>query len=146
MKTTKLISGVVSILVLLAFTLSYAEEEKAYIPKDDEEIYGTGVNTDYSLAQMQKMIVKPIEIIRFSSATDESSYQYMLTFTIIDKWTDSEGNIWYRTENKDTFGLVYYVLYKVSSSGSILEYVWSHYEYPTEIDPNHVEYRIFHRK
>jgi len=31
MKTTKLILGVLSILVVLAFTLSYAEEEKAYV-------------------------------------------------------------------------------------------------------------------
>lgn len=123
-----LILGVVSILLLLAFTLSYAEEKKAYTPKDDEEIYGTWVNTDYSLAQLQKMSVKPSEIIRSASATDESSYQYMLTFTIIDKWTDSEGNICYKTENKDTYGLFYYVLYKISSSASTLEYVWSHFE------------------
>ena len=146
MKRTKVILSVVSILVVLTLTVSYAEQKKGYVPKDDEEIYGTWVNTDYSLGRMQKMIVKPSEIIRFSSATDESSYQYMLTFTIIDKWTDSEGNIWYRTENKDTLGIVYSVLDKISSSGSILEYVWSHYEYPTEIDPNHVEYRIYHRK
>jgi hypothetical protein len=38
MKTTKLILGVVSILIVLAFTVSFAGEEKAYVPKEDEGI------------------------------------------------------------------------------------------------------------
>jgi hypothetical protein len=150
MKTTKLISGVVSILVVLAFTLGYAEEKKAYVPKDDEELYGTWVNEDYSggLFGMRKRSIHPDRTWEvFNFATDTTS-GWRGTVTITDKWTDSEGNIWYKTylERADREGIEDYRLCKISSSGSAYEYVTSHVDYPTEMDSGHYTYRIYYRK
>ena len=145
MKTTKLISGVVSILVLLAFTLGYAEEKKAYVPKHDEEVYGPWVNTDYpgGWQQCQKVINYPEQFELFNKPTDKTP-AYRGPYTIIDKWTDSEGNIWYKSRALCAYGI--YLLQKISSSGSIYEYVSSDSDYPTEIDTNDRTYHIYYRK
>ena len=145
MKTTKLISGVVSILVLLAFTLGYAEEEKAYVPKDDEEIYGTWVNTEYDwLSRAQKLIMYPDGRVEYFPKESDTSPTFAGTFTIIDKWTDSEESIWYKLHFRgDWFR---YELDKISNSGTTWEYVSNPAYYPVEIDPTHPNYGIHYRK
>jgi len=149
MKNMKLISGVVSILIVLAFTLGYAEEEKAYVPKDDEELYGTWVNEDYSggLSGSQKRSINPdgtCEI--FMKVTDTTLESWKGRFTIIDKWTDSQGSIWYKIHYEITSGPTDYSLARISSSGSVYEEVNSKADYPTEMDTGHYTYRIYYRK
>lgn len=146
MKTTKLVLGVLSVLVVLAFTLSYAEEEKAYVPKDDEELYGTWVNEDYSggLYGAQKITIHPDGTYEtFMKATDTTLESWKDTFTIIDKWTDSEGSIWYKIHCEGASGPAY-SLARISSSGSVYEEVSSHGDYPTEMDSGHYTYRIYY--
>ena len=70
---------------------------------------------------------------------------------INEAWTDSEENIWFKAH---TFSGEYFegaapanfALYKLSNSHNILEYIWSFYDYPTEIDPDHIFYRIYYRQ
>ena len=148
MKTTKVISGFLSILVVLALTMTYAEEEKAYVPKDNEEIYGTWINEDYpgGLFGAQKMTIHPDRTYEVFAKTTDTTSRWGGTMTIIDKWTDSEGSIWYKTHRKSISGRFWYGLDKISSSGSIYEYVQSHVDHPTEMDTGHYRYRIYYRK
>ena len=65
--------------------------------------------------------------------------------------TDSEGNVWFKA---DIFSGEYFEgaaparfdLYKVSNSQNVLEYISSFSDYPTEIDPDHIFYRIYYRQ
>jgi len=66
-------------------------------------------------------------------------------YTIKDKWTDSEGNIWYK-ETFVVYGQKFYELDKISNSGKTLEFQYSTSKYPTKIDPENGRYRIYHRK
>ena len=70
---------------------------------------------------------------------------------INEAWTDSEENVWFKAH---TFSGEYFegaapanfALYKLSNSQNVLEYIWSFYDYPTEIDPDHIFYRIYYRQ
>jgi hypothetical protein len=142
MKTTKLLSGVVSILIFLAFTLGYAEEKKAYVPKDDEEIYGTWANTDYGVGfRGVKLVISPDG--KFTEYGTETSTRPTLsgTFNITKKWTDSNGeNIWYKaTFDAEQVQTIYYHIIRISESGTVMEYEYSSIDYPTKIDPNDLE-------
>ena len=60
------------------------------------------------------------------------------TFTIMDKWIDAEGNIWYTQKVQIETNIIGYRLSKISSDGSLMEIVYSFLgDCPTEIDPNH---------
>jgi len=67
-------------------------------------------------------------------------------YTITDKWTDSEGNIWYkaiityRASSAVETTNPFYTLAKISNAGKILETVKHGYDYPTELDPDTLLY------
>jgi len=146
----KLISGVILPLAVLLLIASCAK--KPYVAKEDEEIYGTWVNTSYGTTKdffSQKRIYKPDGTLEeYGGMADIAHLAYK--YTIIDKWTDSEGNIWYKliTEYGDkTYGSrPAYELRKISNSALTLEFVFSMDNYPTEIDPNHRYYFIYYRQ
>ncbi len=73
-----------------------------------------------------------------------------LKYTIIDKWTDSEGNIWYKLITEyggKTYGAKpFYELHKISNSGLTWEFVSSTEAYPIEIDPDHPLYFTYYRQ
>ena len=70
---------------------------------------------------------------------------------INEAWTDNEGDVWFKSHNfvgeyfegaePHTFNLN-----KISNSRTVLEYIWSYHDYPTEIDPDHILYRIYYRQ
>jgi hypothetical protein len=68
------------------------------------------------------------------------------TYTLTDKWTDSEGNIWYKSTWWHTNGNSGYELVKISNSGETYEREWTGKGYPTEIDQNHKYYGIWYRQ
>ncbi len=141
MKTRTLISGL--ILIMAVFVLLAGGSKK-------EEYYGTWVNTDYdrSILTIRAKIIHNHDgtLIKYMSTSDTEPYE-TATFTIEDKWTDSEGNIWYKILYTETEQILSnFELTKISDNGTTLELVISIIDYPTEIDLNDSEYRIYYRQ
>lgn len=156
MKSNESVSIIVITLVTAALILSCAKTPP-YVAKEDEEIFGTWINTSYTqgmgasywASYWQKVVHKPDETIEgYMSAVD--MVHFTGTYTIVAKWTDSEGNILYKLMTKwgdKTYGeTTLYELHRVSNSGLTLEYITSLDDYVPEIDPNHREYHIYHRQ
>jgi hypothetical protein len=92
-------------LVFLAFSLacprSFSDNKEKYgfyVPRAKEEIYGTWVNTtDY---HGSRSYAQKIEFYdwgywqEYSKETDE--FYKEGTYVLVDRWTDAEGNIWYK--------------------------------------------------
>ncbi len=153
MKTRNLILSVILIFAVLVLLMSCATGKKAYVAKENEEIYGTWVNTEYHTSEIyflpQKIITKPDGTFEmYDGMADIAHLTYK--YTIIGKWTDSEGNIWYKliTEHGGkTYGAKpFYELHKISNSGLTWERASSTEAYPTEIDPDHLMYFIYYRQ
>ena len=121
--------------------------EKAYVPKDSEELCGTWVNMDYKTGDPPQKLTYKSEVAIYSSIFAESGMLLWKTnFQITGKWKDSGGNIWYKSHWAADSGEEGYSLYKISNSGKTCEYVFDHTECPTKIDPKHSNYRIYYRK
>jgi hypothetical protein len=141
------------IIALLVLLMLGSCAPAKYVPKANEELYGTWINEK---AARQKMVV-----------TSDGWKQYLLlsdptpvsagTEEIISKWKDSEGNVWYKTIILHTEGVVmgnhYTLLNKLSKSATVWESVWSYVDnqdlknptYPNNIDPQNPNYGIYYR-
>ncbi len=75
--------------------------------------------------------------------------QFKFQYTITDKWTDSDSNIWYKIVSKykpEYMERTRFGLNKISNTERTWEYIVSADDYPSQIDPNHPEYRIYYRQ
>jgi hypothetical protein len=119
----------------------------------EEELYGTWVNSDYNAsAENAKRVINSDTGIRddangtiyFYTREYDERPEGGITFRIEEKWKGDEGSIWYKIE---PFGMmVVYELWKISDSGATLEIASTRQTYPDEIDPTHVNYRIYYRQ
>jgi hypothetical protein len=151
MKNMKHILCVISVLAISISASGLAKGEEAYVPTETEEFYGTWVNPEYKPKASSGFSVKLVynsdgrwEAYNFE---DTSTPTWSGSYTIIDKWTDSEGSVWYKVA-WETRGGSYggKNLVKISNSGNTCEVAQSGTDYPTEIDPTHPNYRIRYRK
>ena len=71
-----------------------------YVPGDNEELYGTWVNTTYTGMPWYPQKIEMYDWgvwEEYSKVTDAFFIQG--TFIIVDKWTDSEGNVGIRNSS-----------------------------------------------
>ena len=155
MKTRMFISIPTIILVVIIIAGSCATGKKAYIAQEDEELYGTWVNPDYDNTDYPaKLVVKPDGTMDEYSLSHSDRPFAVLEYVITDKWTDSEGTIWYKMleiqqdlkviKNPDT----YYMLSKIDKTSNVWEFLWTSNDYPAEFDPDDLRYnyRIRYRQ
>ena len=140
----KILSAFMIGAVLVALTGTIFAQDSAYIPEDNEELYGTWINMEYRAFPFPKLINYPGDWAAFLSAKSKKVHETG-KYTITDKWTDSEGNIWYKTRVSGVVQKVYQ-LDKISNSGKTWEFVFSYEKYPTEINPKDADYYIYHRE
>jgi hypothetical protein len=127
--------------------------EKPYVAKDNEELYGTWVNPNYSSVQAdgasdQKIIFRTdmtFELFRWLLGKEVCFWTG--PYRITDKWTDSKANIWYKIHWEYIYN-EQYRLFKISNSGKKCEFVNDpiEYGYPKKIDPESISYRVYYRK
>jgi hypothetical protein len=138
---------VVLIMVVLIIVGSCATGKKA-VKAPIEPVYGAWANPEYNTKGgfYAKCKVRPDGIIEMAIHTEIEYQQYdEATFTIIESWMDSDGNKYYKVDwvrgLRDE-----YELWRINETDSVWEYVWSMIDYPTEIDPNHFNYRIYYHQ
>jgi len=136
----------------LAITLSVALLISAGITlAGSEEICATWINTEYHKGihhrKLQKRIFSPDGTLREYRDESSPSPDWEGTYTITEKWTDSEENIWYKIKvTEPLHGSLLYFLARISDSGKTLEFVCHLVDYHKEFDPKHPSYRIYYRK
>lgn len=131
-----------------------------YVPQPHEEFYGTWINEkSVNAFHIQKLIISPSGTKEYSNVSDSLPSVEVKPDQVDRKWTDSEGNTWYRKfgtiERDDGSILSYKALQKLSKSATVLEIVNTIYDanlgsvdYPTEISPKPPalqNYYIFYR-
>ncbi len=130
--------------------------QKKYVAKPDEERYGTWIN---DAMPPQRIVNAQGTWKEYLKSSDDRAYVEG-TEEITGKWTDSAGNIWYKTLGTITGGtsgyhdLTVVKLEKLSKSATVLESVWSmptsdaevkNPVYPAKIDPSSQFYGIHYR-
>jgi hypothetical protein len=115
---------------------------------DSEEWCGTWINMDYdnNVKRAARFIIQPDGKFEEFRSADSKLPVYEGTYKIDEKWTDSAGNIFYKCQYVNKYGSNIRMLHKLSKSGNILEYVWKHDEYPTEVTPGPGYYYKYFRE
>lgn len=139
MKSLAVLLSAVAFLVLSG---KLSADDKTYAPTDNEELYGVWVNEDY---RGQKIVFYSdgtwgVAFKAKEKAVGKSPYE------IKEKWTDSEGNIWYKATIESPYRGSGYLLVRLSNSGNTYESVWDGAECPKKIDQNAAYYRIRYRQ
>ena len=145
MKSRTIVSILILVLAVLFIIESCATGGKA-VKAPIESVYGAWANPDYNTTrQSAKLIYKPDGTYKQYSHTDITMSQGPYEYTIVDSWMDSDGNKYYKVDVV-RYTLDEYELWRINETDSVWEYVWSLNDYPTEIDPNHYNYRIYYRQ
>ena len=146
MKTRAVVSILILVLAVLIIAGSCTTGKKA-VKAPIEPLYGAWANPDYNTEpHTAKFNIRPDGIIEVASHT-EIKYQryYEATFTIVDSWLDSDGNKYYKVDLVRGIS-EWYELGRINETDSVYDYVYSNIDYPSEIDPNHFNYRIYYRQ
>jgi len=145
MKIRKQFLWFVIILGVLLFFTNCAST-KTPLPIDNiDELVGTWVNPDYTFRPQKAVVESDGIYLMYKKIEDTIHYYATGTLKLIEKWVDSKGNIYCKIRS-DKPDYEVYELNKISNAGTVLEYIQDYYDYPTEIDPNHLEFRIYYRQ
>ena len=134
-----------------------AADDKEYIMQDNEELYGRWVNLNNFDEKRGLWVVLVFNRNGTFEAYDSDGSKkppYIADYVIHDKWTDSEGNIFYKYYATGAVsGAVEWVsegywLARISDSGKTFESVYSTIAYADEIDPESLKhmYMIYYRQ
>ena len=149
MKSRTLVSIVILVLAVLIIAGSCATQKQVYIPKSNEELYGTWVNTDYGIKRSQKLINYTWGYTESFWLVTDQYVNHPCTFYIMDKWSGSEGIIWYKVtlQIKGNPSVRLYLV-KINEKEGSREQVWNYKDFPSESDltPEHVQYGIYYRQ
>jgi len=156
-KTVRILSFVLVAFFVLIPSAAIAQDR--YVPQPKEEIYGTWTNEKniVSWVHPQKIVISQ-DTMEVYEKLASSLPPDKVIWSIVDRWTDSEGNVWYKANGTGTSGAKGYKweeLYKLSKNATILERAFvalpfgsdfDPSQYPTQIDPNdYVGYTIWYR-
>jgi hypothetical protein len=146
MKTRTLVSILILILALLIIVGNCATGSKAYNRDFKKDIVGTWVNSNYNENKWvtAKVVVKSDKTAEFYKR-ESDTWPSPRTITIVDRWTDSDGNIYYKAEVASSIR-TNYELWKLNNAKTTWELMYRAVEYFTEIDPNNTYYRIYYRQ
>ena len=150
MKVRFLLLSIPAVFLVLNQVPGWCQEK--YIPKEDEEIYGTWTNAQ---GVTHKIVNSTGGYKSFARVSDLLPNEDG-TLRIDGKWTDSNGNIWYKIFTEVTSGEMagwkVQGLDKISTSGTVWEHVGAFVigdfdpsHYPTKIDPKDPNYFILYR-
>ena len=120
-------------------TQKNATEREIFKPINNNELVDVWVNTDYSGGMMdrQKTVVISYGYFKAFSSVDSKDPVETGTLFVVDKWTDSDGNIWYKAIWRERWSgnAFYYELDKISDDGNTWEWMYSRAEdFPSESD------------
>lgn len=142
-----------ALMVVLAVSAVAGFGQEKYSPKPNEELYGTWINAE-QFSYSQKSVNGPGGYKEYWRIAD-SAPSAEGTEEIYGKWTDSEGNVWYKTFATIISGwgkgFRSQTLHKLSKSGTVRELVYALVstfdpsDFPTKIDPEDSTYRILYR-
>ena len=142
----KSFSRLILSITFVAFMANGLDGEDEYKVSDNEELFGAWVLIDYKDGTPPKRVtIKPGGYDGFYPA-DAMEPMWTAEYAISDKWTDAEGNVWYKVRWVIANINGGFSLYKISESGKILEQINSQWEYPKELDANSEYYRVYYRK
>jgi hypothetical protein len=111
-----------------------------------DEICCTWVNTNYTSGDPPQKLIFHFDGTFACYDTQKTSDALKRgTYSIDEKWQDSEGNIWYKIKMREPMSKTKYQLAKISDDGKILEFICKTDKYPATISLEDEAYCKYNR-
>lgn len=114
-----------------------------------EDLAGTTwFNEEYAPSSgSDKATITADGMMKFYSSMIAAEPPWIEKYTITESWYDNKGDLWFKNiwEEMDT-GDKFYVLSRISKSGTVWEGCWRGSDYPTELSPIEGTYFIYFRQ
>jgi len=145
---------ILSLIMVVSLTILTSGGTKKEISVDEvlEVFCHTWINHDYDDKEIPsaKAVGHPDGTISEYGRVDLplDTPHYKQRYTIHEAWTDSDGNIWFKSTHKDGVE-TWYQINKISESGNVWEYHRAYGDLsnlPDEINPDAPKYRIYYRQ
>ena len=150
MKARMLVPILILVFGVLIICEGYASDKKVS-KRDYRFVSGTWINEEYnSYAFCARWEMHRDGSWDGYNRISDTGKKYIGHYALVDKWTDSEGNIWYKMHvwygPIDEEHISVYELDKFSESGKVWEYMGDKFAFPTGIDESHPKYHIYYRQ
>jgi hypothetical protein len=141
--------------ILVAMVLIASCATRPYVPTEDETLYGIWVNEEYNEDNTTNAMYIYYGDGRGKSykKTTDPEPRSECRFTIEEKWTDKEGNTYYRILAKwanppyeELYATPWYLLVKIHVSGDVMETVASRDKYHEEITQSNLYWYMIHHR
>jgi hypothetical protein len=127
-----------------------------YVPTPNEELSGTWLSDQpMGVARQTQKIVTSSSGSEYYYKISDTSSMAESTEVVVSRWTDSEGSVWYKTQDTGTngnfSGMKWQTLSRLSKSATVWEYEWTLVNqfdpngFPEGIDAKDDTYSIYHR-
>ena len=143
------------LILILAFIIlniceGYAADKKV-TKKEYKFFSGTWINEEYnSHPHLARYVIRRDGTFDCYFRTTDTKKAGNGHYVIVEKWTDLEGNIWFKMHT--WLGVMVegepakYELAKFSNSGKVYECIALPGGFPTELDENNFHYHIYYRQ
>lgn len=137
-----------SVVVLMVAVLIVGGGQKPYVPTEDEPLFGTWVNEEGSM----HVYYSDGKGLGYQRKSDPEP-RWEFRFTIEEKWTDEEGNIFYKVLAKwsrppydESHASTWLDSIKIQPSGDVMESVGYQGTHYSEINPKDPRYTIRYKE
>ena len=141
----KVFSNLILVSILVAFSGMVFAGENVYKTTDNEELFGTWVNMNYTGGMPPQMVIFKHSEAGYYMSPNDKEPMWKAEVLLSHKWSDAKGNIWYKSQFKALMDSGFSLI-KISNSGATLESIHSQWEYPKDLDANSGYYRVYYRK
>ena len=147
----KSVTLIVVFILFFMSSIGFAEDVKNAISEKEffQAFSGTWANEDYlgMMYQRQKIINYADGRWEEYTLITDDEYHHYGKYIMDDMWVDSNGDIWFKARREClVHGSKYFLLGKISKSGTVLENVFQKSRYPTDISPIEGLYYIYNRQ
>ena len=145
----KLLFYLTIVLAVAFLFVTCATEKEVSVPTECKELYGVWINPAYqnNSSYNEKMVFYQNGVLlEYIRASNEQPY-LIIAYNAVDKWSDEQGNTYFKLNAKAQTGGVIYVLIRLFDSGKSLELSLGVMAPPEEIDrTNEGRYRGIYTK
>jgi hypothetical protein len=148
----KQLSFIAFFVAFLVSSSSFADDTvyQFRLPKYNEPIYGTWINEEYEVKvyEDQKLVYYNWGYAEEYHRVSDKNTSNKFTYTLVEKWEDADGNVWYKELDQTQGGKLWYLIDRISKDGTTLESAMGYSDFPKESDlnPSTAGYRIYHRQ
>jgi len=149
MKTRVLVPILILTLTVLITSEAHATGKGSYKRAFRKDFVGTWINSEYNKWTESKLFAKLViksDSVMMAYDAETSEIPTEITMRIDDRWTDPNGDTYYKVYITWSGYLTMHELWRIDEAKETWDLNWYRASYPDEINPKSGSYQIYYRQ